>query len=226
MHEPPPDFVDVMRAAQLEPAAAREFWIRRKLPAIAAYREPIYAETSHLFCEGFVEPLLSLGVVPDIVVLIRNARDVALSLHRIGTIPGRSAIGLKYLVGPDDPGVLPLAGWREMNDYQLCYWYCLEIERRARIYERLISEKGGKVITVNLAELNTLTGFNRLKFELDLPSPRFMDWARYLRNKGRRVNTKSELQHNQCPRQIDRLERQVLESAVMCPDPLHFRVHV
>ena len=139
-HEPPPRANFVMRSFVAAPSAA-EHWLRtEKLPAmLAAAKDGFYAETSHLFCKGLIEPILALGLRPKLIILTRAARDVASSLYRMNVIPARTEAGRLVLLGPEDPGVLPLVNWRQYSDYQLCYWYAREIERRQTLYSELAS---------------------------------------------------------------------------------------
>jgi len=226
-HEPKPNFVEAMRAAQTDPATAARFWIDCKLPAIVEEQAPIYVETSHLFCKGFLEPLLALGVAPDLIVLKRSHREVAQSLYRIQTVPGRSETGRRYLLCPDDPGVLPLPGWNELHDYQLCYWYCLEIERRAAEYEPLLRERGARVSTVWLHELATFAGFRRVLRELDLPAPGVMGWLRYVWQRRAIVNPKRSFQRDDIASlDYDTLEQQVRERIAAAPATRSEKHHV
>jgi hypothetical protein len=211
-HESSPLFTDVLREVQSRPEVARDFWRERKLPAIRACGRSVYVETGHLFCKGFLEPLLELGFTPDLILLSRPHREVALSLLALGTIPGRTPGGLRWYLGPDDPGVLPLADWCALTDYQLCYWYCREIERRARVYGERVRSRGGRTVAVTLAEINTLAGFQGLQRALDLPRPNPYNWAKYLFNRNRIINRKSdERQAVAPPADLNRLEREVDE---------------
>jgi hypothetical protein len=153
VHEPEPKFSRVLRQVQETPGYAREFLLTTKLPAIAGHQGQAYVETSHLFCKGFLEPALELGLKFDLVVLRRAARDVARSLYELDTIPARTEWGRSFLLAPTDPGVLSLPGWETMHDYQLCYWYCLEIERRAMLYRSLVVANGGRVAEITFPEL-------------------------------------------------------------------------
>ncbi len=209
-HEPEPRFSHVLREVQRDPLMARRFWLEEKLPAIARVRAPIYAETSHLFCKGFAEPLLELGLVPDLILLSRPHREVALSLYQLGTIPGRGGKAMTYYLSPDDPGVLPLPGWASLHDYQLCYWYCLEIERRSRHYAKLFRERGARVSRITLTELNTEVGFRRLLDELALPAMHLLARWRYRRVVGQRVNAKRGKKREVFPPgDLDALEQEV-----------------
>jgi hypothetical protein len=74
VYEPDPNFVDVMPAASRDRQAAKKFLLEKKLPAIAASVAKVYAETSHVFCKGFLGPLIDLGVVPHLMLLNRPHR--------------------------------------------------------------------------------------------------------------------------------------------------------
>lgn len=189
-HEPEPRFSDVMRQVQHDSHVANQFWVEKKLPRIANERTPIYIETSHLFCKGFVEPLLELGVTPDLIILRRPARQVATSLYQLNIIPGRGKKGPKWVLSPEDPGVLPLPGWQTLHDYQLCYWYCLEIEHRSKRYAEMLGKINACVAQVSLSEIRTLQGFYKLLNDLDLPKPGLLRLRRFLSDLNRRVNKK------------------------------------
>ena len=153
-HEAPPHYVYMLRLAQHRPEAARRFLLEYKLPRIAAAPTHAYAEVSHLFCKGFLEPMLELGVVPDAITLRRPPREVAVSWLTRDAIPGRNRRGLRLHVHPGDPGVLPLPRWWTATDYQLCFWYALEIERRQRLYGERLTALGATVVDVTAAELH------------------------------------------------------------------------
>jgi hypothetical protein len=165
-HEPSPNFVHAMRHGQTNPAAVVDFVRDHKLPFIAAQSEARYVETSHLFCKGFAESFVRLGVVPDIIVLRRPPREIARSLLRLNSVPARTGLGLRYLLQPNDPGVLPLPGWEQMSNYQLCFWYALEIERRQIRYARIFGELGRRVVEVRLADLLSFEGFREAAGQL------------------------------------------------------------
>ncbi|MCC6680069.1 MAG: hypothetical protein IT445_04110 [Phycisphaeraceae bacterium] len=219
VHEAAPDFADAMRCAQNDPTAAAKFWLEHKLPAIAQQAAPIYIETSHLFCKGFLEPLLEMGLRPDLIVLKRAHRDIAQSLYRIQTIPGRTDMGWKYLLYPDDPGVLAMPGWQQMHDYQLCYWYTLEIDRRAAHYQQMMRQRGGRVTSVWLHELTTFAGFCRVLRELELPRPCLVGWLRYARRRRQVVNPKRCFARPEIETfDFDQMEQEVRERIVIGDD--------
>lgn len=171
LHEPEPSFVPVLRLAQHDPALARRFLLEYKLPCIADLPTRRYVETGHLFCKGFLEPLLGLGVAPRVIALRRAPRRVAASLLARRTVPGRGKLGLKYLVHPGDPGVLPLPRWHRLSDYQLCFWYALEIERRQRAYRGPVEAAGGAWVDVTAEELGDAERFLATAEALSLLDP-------------------------------------------------------
>jgi hypothetical protein len=171
LHEPEPSFVPVLRLAQRDPDLARRFLLEYKLPFVAEVASRRYVETGHLLCKGFLEPLLGLGVTPQVIALRRAPRRVAASLLSRRTVPGRGKLGLKYLLHPADPGVLALPGWTRMTDYQLCFWYALEIERRQRVYRAPVEAAGGAWIDVTAEELGDADRFLALAEALSLLDP-------------------------------------------------------
>ena len=170
-HEEEPSYLHVMRRVQTQPDEAARFLKKFKFPVIAACKSRTFAETSHLFCKGFLEPMINLGVYPDLVLLRRNPRRIALSLHERNTIPGRTSTGTDYLVCPSDPGTLPLSLWEGMTDYQLCFWYALEIERRQHRYGDYMQQLGRKVCDVTANELHNPSRFLEMAETLSLDIP-------------------------------------------------------
>ena len=168
-HEPLPDFVSAMRRAQQAPEMAFAFLRDVKLPFIAGLPSPIYAETSHLFCKGFFEPAILMGLRPKLIILRRPPSEVAWSLVERDTIPARTPYGCLYLLDPRDPGVMPLRGWERMTDYQLCFWYALEIERRQLRYADFAAQLGLACFEVLQRDLGTSEVFAAMMRTLDIP---------------------------------------------------------
>jgi hypothetical protein len=221
VHEPAPEFADLMRDVQGSPEAAAMFFLEKKLPAILACSADVYIETSHLACKGFLLPLLELGVVPDIIIHTRPARDVSLSLLKMGTIPGRSRKSLRFYLTPEDPGVLSLPGWQNLQDYQLCYWYCLEIERRAIVYKKIFIKNGARVASTTLEGLKTFAGLLGCFSDLDLTarSPRWFTALRFSRAAGVKVNESLDTKKQVAiPEDLEGLEQEV-KHRVETPNP-------
>lgn len=160
-HEPPPRVNYVLRSLVEAPDSARGWLEAEKLPAMAQRATgEIYAETSHLFCKGLIEPILDIGLRPRFIILRRPARETALSMFAVGSVPHRSQSGRLVLLAPDDPGVLPYPGWADASDYQLCYWYALEIERRQAAYARRFAEQD---IAFHECQMRDLLNWNEFR---------------------------------------------------------------
>jgi hypothetical protein len=216
-HEPEPSFTNAFRTIAAAPQLARQFWLDHKLPAIARTPAPIYAETSHLACKGFLESGIDLGLRPMLIHLVRRYRDTARSMLALNTIPARTFNGVRFYLGPDDRVFLPVPrtvyeGW---HDYQLCYWYCLEIGERARVYAERFRPLGIAVERIELDDIRTTSGVRRLGDRLNL-GPLSKAGARRLEAVvGQRTNQKTNTKR---PRELSddeltRLEREV-EAAV------------
>lgn len=159
LHEPEPAFHHVLEEVKRDPAAALKFVREVKLPAIQARPEKYYAETSHLFGKGFFEVFLELELPFKIIILNRNPRDVARSLWRVGTVPGRTQRGRTFLLEPLQQNVLKLRNWDRMTDYELCYWYCLEMERRKTLYAAECTKRGIAVVETSIESLKQYSAF-------------------------------------------------------------------
>lgn len=143
LHEPKPNFAENLNFCSRNVAAAKRFLIDKKLPAIVSHPNVNYVETSHLFCKAFLSPLIELGVNPKILFIHRSARDVAKSFYHINSIPGRTKLGKDFMLLPHSPSVLPIATpMQDLHDYQLCFWYALEIYARSYIYKKFFDSHG------------------------------------------------------------------------------------
>ena len=169
-HEAQPDFVTALRRAQQDPEVAFAFWRDVKLPFIASLDAPVYAETSHLFCKGFLEPAILLGLKPKLIILRRPPSEVASSFLERDTVPARTPYGTLYLLDTRDPYVMPLVGWERMTDYQLCFWYALEIERRQIKYADFAARIGLPSFEVLQRDLGKPEVFGYMLQTLGIPA--------------------------------------------------------
>ncbi|PKU25164.1 hypothetical protein [Telmatospirillum siberiense] len=193
-HEPKPNYVDVLRRVQSNPYMAYDFLFKQKIPAIRECPGEVYAETSHLICKGFIEPMIRMGLRPALIILRRPPREVAWSYILRDCVPAWSTLGIAYLLDPRDPGVMPLLRWETASAYQLCFWYALEMERRQRHYAKLAEDLGLPVFDVTNRELNDWLIFSEMLDTLDLP----------ITDKIRRAHAAiSKKHHNQNPKQMD-----------------------
>lgn len=152
-HEPEPDFRHLRPFAAESKVLAKNWLKYVKLPAIAELPGSIYVETSHMFCKGYVEPMVALGQAFDLIVLVRPARQIALSMCRLPAVPGSGPWARCFYVSPGEPNLLPLKDTSKLSDYQICYWHALENERRQEKYRRVVLERGGRVAQIETADL-------------------------------------------------------------------------
>ncbi|NRG18595.1 hypothetical protein HPQ64_12935 [Rhizobiales bacterium] len=155
-HEPKPNFHKVMRSAQKNPKWARDFLRWEKFPAMLRSHAKAYVETSHLFCKAFIEPALEFGLRPSFITLRRDPRAIAISHLMLRTIPGRTWGGQAFCLSPQDSVFLSVEDWEGLTDYQLCYWYALEIQKRQAVYEKILPQKGLQNFSITTRELNDI----------------------------------------------------------------------
>ena len=153
LHEPEPYFSDHVKAVRKDPDFATTFVEEEKLPAIQAFDTQNYVETSHIFGKGFFEAFIKLNIPFQLIILNRSPREVAKSMWRIGAIPGRTEKGLISMYHPEEEGVMKLPNWKRLSNYQLCYWYVLEVERRKALYGRICKEHNVKTIETSIDQL-------------------------------------------------------------------------
>jgi hypothetical protein len=162
LHEPAPEYSKCLRRAQRHADEALEFLVEEKLPAILTMDRPNYVETTHLVCKGFIEPMLELGLRPHFVVIQRDLRSVARSFVELNSIPERTPHGRDFMLSPADPCLLPTPSWQDFDDYQLCYWYALEMRQRAQWYAALFDRLGISYTRFDFGELGNTAAVERL----------------------------------------------------------------
>lgn len=171
LHEPAPFFSDHVEEVRKNPQAAVNFVVNEKLPVIEKYPQTNYVETSHMFGKGFFEAFISQNIAFRLMILNRPPREVAKSMWRVGMIPGRTEKGLKTTYHPDQPDVLQILNWQKLSNYQLCYWYCLEVERRKPLYKDICAKHNFAVAEISLATLRDWESFKGFAGQLGLKIP-------------------------------------------------------
>lgn len=190
-HEPKPDFRHLRPLVAHYPKLGRIWLEKVKLPAIARCSGDVYVETSHMFCKGYLEPMLDLGLGFDLIFLKRPARDIARSMARLPAAPGAGPWARSYYVSPSEPNFLPRLPGGRLSRYQLCFWHALENEARQVHYERLAKEKGLNTYTFHTAELGDKAAVLRLfqAMRLDLAK---LDFGKLDQLVLRKVNAKTD----------------------------------
>lgn len=129
-HEPNPNFASYLPKVKIDPRHAVKF-LEEKVKSIQSLKEKNYVETSNVFCKGYFIPFLrSYNVFPNLLLLNRDFRKVASSLHKRGSIPERSKNGKLFSCETSQPGTLPMFGSHTLSDYQMCYWTTLDAYAR------------------------------------------------------------------------------------------------
>jgi hypothetical protein len=190
LHEPKPDFAEVMRPGQNNPLLLQKFMLEEKLPWIERQPQKFYVETSHLFGKGFFEALDEISEHYGLIIMTRPPRETAKSLLRIGCVPSRSESGIKYLLSPTDQVHLKISRWEHFSDYQLCYWYAMEMLARSRHYSDLATQKGNPVFKTSIVELRKYSHWRKMLSHLGLPNPTLLGKIKYLRRHRRVINKK------------------------------------
>ena len=196
-HEPAPYVDNVWWKTKQDPTIAKTWLVRYKIPtivtAIERSKSSVYVETSHVLCKGFFEPLHSLGIDFDIILLSRDFREVAKSLHSLNNIPMRTRAGRRWLLDPSDEAnisKLPRP-YSQYSDYQLAYWYVLEMSLRQEHYRKLWEKSHNKVVNADMNTLVSFSEFNKMLVELDLPQLLDQEYYKYIETTGIRHNTKT-----------------------------------
>jgi|GEM_PF-1033065 len=167
-HEPEPNFASILRRSKIYPEKAFAFLRDMKLPEIAKCETPIYAETSHVICKGFIEPMIIMGLRPSLICLRRPPREVAWSHYHRNSVPMRSENGTHFLLAPTDPFVLPFYEHESASDYQMCFWYALEMERRMFHYRVMAMQLGLEWTEITNLELNDFEKFCKMLRDLNI----------------------------------------------------------
>lgn len=174
-HEPFPVVDNVWWRLRHDHTIARRWLLNHKLPAVIGELDQtgseIYFETSHMLCKGFFEPLHDLGIDFDIVLLSRPLTDIATSLYHLGNIPRRTKTGRRWLLDPEDVSnisELPKP-YSQYSDYQLVFWYVLEMELRKEHYWNLWTSTFRTAARINVEHILNIHDLSGFLAHMDLP---------------------------------------------------------
>jgi hypothetical protein len=172
--ETDPNFAWVVRPSRKQQGVAKRWWVNQKLPAILSgdNEGQVYAETSHYLTQGALGAALALDIPFDLVVLTRDVRETAVSFWRRQSIP----LAKTDKLWPTDPGMHVKVDSDGLNEYQLVFWWILEMRHRMWLYAEETRKRGRIVAAVSLPEVATKGGFDLLRTTLGLPEP---DWDRF-----------------------------------------------
>jgi glycosyltransferase involved in cell wall biosynthesis len=158
LHEPEPKYQWQTLPLQQNAAHASEFIRKQKLPWIRQLPDATYFEASHYMHKGFLEAWLDSGLVPDAIIMQRDLRDTALSWYALNVdFFANPQFVKQHMLHPEEARelFLPLPDWKSYNNYQLCYWYALEQQKRSEHYAKILTKKGAKTFTTSLEALTS-----------------------------------------------------------------------
>ena len=167
-HEPFPAFHTAARLDRFD----KKKWLQSKIDYILGIAQSTYFESSNQFRRGFPELFLELGWRPDILVIRRPIREVALSKWRLGYIPTRWHNSKVYSIRPDDKDAFyHCENFDDWSDYQICYWSVLEIYSKINYYQEMLSEAGSVIVETTTKRMTTVDGFLEILEGFGLPEP-------------------------------------------------------
>src|SRR5690606_2599934 len=144
----------------------------------------------HMFGKGYFDAMLDLEMPFSLILLRRNARSVARSMLRLGTIPGKTHWGRRFYMYPSEALFVKLPDASKLTDYQFCYWHALETEARQKAYGERAGARGLTVVDVDTEDLNAPGTFETLLAALGIEANE-ADLARIDALRGVRVNEKT-----------------------------------
>jgi hypothetical protein len=83
-------------------------------------------------------------------------------------VAGRTWADKRYLISPKDRPFMQIADAQSLSDYQMCYWYCLEMEQRRDLNKLTCAEHGLASPAIETAGLNDPKARSRMVPDLGL----------------------------------------------------------
>lgn len=132
-----------------------------------------YLETNHQFIKNFAEPAINyFRERLRVIHLQRDPVSVASSFYSIGSVPGKTDLGSRYLIDPHrSDNILPIGDILDndpnfTDDLYRCLWYWYEIE--ARVVRLTDDYPGTPIIHLVTDDLNQPEQIKSLLRFLDL----------------------------------------------------------
>lgn len=173
-HEPKPLFSDAFVYLKTRSNFNVSEFCHAKLKAVHELmgKKDIYIETCHTFGKGFLEPMLEICHDLEIIILHRNPVDVAMSMYRLGDIPGRTKTGIHWYLSPSEfiAKTFLTQPFTHYTEFQLCYWYTQEM--LCRINHALYHYRQNIRHIIEFRELLSYTYFENILHKLELKIPR------------------------------------------------------
>jgi hypothetical protein len=160
-HEGTPGF-ETVRIPNLKTPSVGAAFVKDKLAYWNSLPQNNIAHTGHIAGLGFYDHILDQGIVPNIIILRRPMREVALSMYKLNWIPGLVKLIDPWYCSPAEEGVLEYPDWKTAHPYQLCYWWCLDSEQRIQHYKYVFEAYGSKIHETTLAGILDIRCFNNM----------------------------------------------------------------
>jgi glycosyltransferase involved in cell wall biosynthesis len=217
LHEPEPKYQWQTIALQHQPAHAADFIRRQKVQWVQMLPEATYFEASHYMHKGFFDAWLDAGIVPDVIVMKRDLRAIALSWYGLNVdFFANPQFVRQHMLHPEDKRelFLPLPEWKAFNNYQLCYWYALEQQKRADHYAKILAAKGAKTFTTSLESLSSGKDIEPLLQWLDVKTDK-RGMEIILGRSQQRINDKNQFKNSKRLESINEMDFNALEQDVL-----------
>jgi hypothetical protein len=121
----------------------RESYARRRIKLLGINHalsrmdeSTIYAETSHMFIKSFHDVVLDYYENVEVIILRRPLHKVLKSFVELGFFSAANPMSARWFHDPDPATCMaePLKPVQEMDQYERCIAYLLDIEARARAF--------------------------------------------------------------------------------------------
>ena len=201
LHEPHPVLYNPDDPRRISESYFRsQFLLKRVYFRRTGRKFRYYIETNHQFIKHFSEfSVLEFNNKLKVIHLVRDPVSTAISFYRIGSIPGKTVIGKRYLLDPKSEDNLVNADILFKNDdfnhdFFRCLWYWYETE--FRIQKFIKDHPHIPIFKIRTIELNDLPKVKRMLDYLEMD----YDLASLEKLVGRRDNQKSDKNYNSIER--------------------------
>lgn len=147
--------------------AEKNAFIKSKIEYIEGLNCEHYMDSVSLICQdNNIERFINNGYVPNVITLRRDPRMVAQSFYELDWDPITPPMSS---LDPTAPDAIKMT-LADPHPYQLCLWYCVEIERIARAYKGKLEAWGVKHYETSIQKLIEGDSFHKMLSYFEMPS--------------------------------------------------------
>ena len=163
-------FSSVRGKNKIDPSIGHKF-VGQFLERVKNYPCQHFTYCGSEILDGFIEHFWSYDVYPNVIILRRNPRDVAISLLLLGwaPVPNDKWSWNDYFAYPSEPGTLPFA-WHNVHPYQCAFWYCCHVEWKIWNYMEDLILHNAKIWETTTEQILDIDHFNSMLSFLNLPN--------------------------------------------------------